>query len=227
MFKNIRDKILGKSPVYRTLELPITLRVALPNEVPMNETVLANINKSKTAKIVEGYTIKLKDDTPENSTLEFKFFSEINIDNSRLWKLFIELTDFLPNEVALIFGHIDDDEVNYGNYTNKTDVINFLNKYEKELTSDTYLKFGLIFHSDNQLVEVFVDETKYIKFWGVDRNTFENNLQGFGLTNIEDLEFIDEYPKVRHPLITLDETVVDTSKLLELLKAEYITTANI
>jgi len=46
-------------------------------------------------------------------------------------------------------------------------------------------------------------------------------LNNFGLTNIEDLEFIDEYPKVRHSLITLDESVTDTEKLLEILKNEY------
>ncbi len=220
MFKKIREKILGQKPVYRTLELPITLRVPLPNEVPMDETVLANIKKSETANIVEGYTIKNKDENPEHSNLEFEFYSEINIDNSRLWKLFIELTNFLPNEVALISGHIDDDEINYKNNLDKTEIINLLNKYEKELTSDTFLKFGLIFHSDKQLVEVFVDETKYIKFWGSDRNTFENVLQKFGLNNIKDLEFIDEFPKVRHSLKTLDETVIDTEELLEILQHE-------
>ena len=220
MFKKIRDKILGQKPVYRTLELPITLRVPLPNEVPMDDTVLANIKRSETANIVEGYTLKLKDDNPENSNLEFEIYSEINIDNSRLWKLFIELTSFLPNEVTLISGHIDDDEINYRNNLDKTQIINLLNKYEKELTSDTFLKFGLVFHSDKQLVEVFVDETKYIKFWGSDRNSFENVLHSFGLTNIENLQFIDEFPKVRHSLITLDETVINTDNLLEILRNE-------
>ncbi len=46
-------------------------------------------------------------------------------------------------------------------------------------------------------------------------------MHNFELTNIEDLEFIDEYPKVRHPLITLDDTVTDTLELLEILKNEY------
>ena len=220
MFKKIRDKILGQKSVYRTLELPITLRVPLPNEVPMDDTLLANIKRSETANIVEGYTLKLKDNNPENSNLEFEIYSEINIDNSRLWKLFIELTNFLPNEVTLISGHIDDDEINYRNNLDKTQILNLLNKYEKELTSDTFLKFGLVFHSDKQLVEVFVDETKYIKFWGSDRSSFENVLHSFGLTNIENLQFIDEFPKVRHSLITLDETVFDTDKLLEILMNE-------
>lgn len=211
---------MGQKPVYRTLELPITLRVPLPNEIPMDETVLANIKRSETANIVEGYTIKLKDDNSEHSNLEFEFYSEINIDNSRLWKLFIELTNFLPNEVAIISAHIDDDEVIYGNYADKTKVIKLLNKYERELTSDTFLKFGLIFHSDKQLVEIFVDETKYIKFWGSDRNTFENVLQKFGLNNIKDLEFIDEFPKVRRSLKTHDETVIETEELLEILQYE-------
>ena len=218
MFKKIREKIVGNKPKYRTLELPITLRVPFPNEVPMDETVLANIKKSETANIVEGYTIKDKAENPEHANLEFEFYSEINIDNSRLWKLFIELTNFLPNEVVLISGHIGDDGINYGNYTDKKEIVNLLKKYEKELTSDTYLKFGLLFHTDEKLVEVYVDDTKSIKFWGSERKTFENVLQNFELTNVKDLEFIDEFPIVRHPLITIDDTVIDTVKLLEMLK---------
>ncbi len=221
MFKKLKDKILGNRPIYRTLELPITLRVPLPNEVPMDKTVLGNIKKSETANIVEGYTIKDKDENPEHSNLEFEFYSEINIDNSRLWKLFIELTNFLPNEIALISAHIDDEEINYGSYSDKQEVLNFLKNYKKELTADTFIKFGLIFHSDNLLAEVFVDETKYIKFWGSDKVKFENTLQNFNLKNIENLEFIDEYPKVRHALISLDDTVIDTDELLEKLKNEY------
>ena len=163
MFEKLRENIFGQKPVYRTLELPITLRVPFPNEVPMDRTILENIKKSKTAKIVEGYTIKDKDNNPEYLGLEFEFYSEININNSRLWKLFIKLTNFLPNEIELISGHIDDEEINYGNYSDKREILNFLHKYEKELTADTFMKFGLLFHSDKQLVEVFVDETKYIK----------------------------------------------------------------
>ncbi|MCZ7615210.1 MAG: hypothetical protein M5T52_17130 [Ignavibacteriaceae bacterium] len=184
MFKKITEQLFGQKTNYRALELPITLRVPLPNEVPMDETVLAKIKKSETAKIVEGYTIKIKENNPEHSNLEFEFYSEINIDNSRLWKLFNELTYFLPNEVTLLSGHIDDEEINYGTYSNKTNIIDFLNNYEKELTSDTFLKFGLLFHSENQLTEVFVDETKYIKFWGSDRKTFEDTLNNFGLKKL-------------------------------------------
>ena len=221
MLKKIREQFFGGDGKNKRLEFPVTLRFALPNEVPNDKILLDNIKRSETANIVEGYTLKLKTDNPEQTNLEFEFYSEINIDNSRLWKLFIELTNFLPNEIALISGHIDDEELNYGIYSNKLEVINFLNKFENELSKDTYLNFGIIFHSENQLVEVFVDETKYIKFWGSGRTYFENVLQNFGLKNIENLEFIDEFPKVRFPLITLDKTVTDTGKLLELLKNEY------
>ena len=221
MFKKLRQNMFGQKPVYRKLELPITLRVPLPNEVPMDTTILANIKKSQIAKIVEGYTIKNKDNNSEHSNLEFEFYSEINIDNSKLWSFFIELTNFLPSEISLISGHIDDEEINYGQSANKHEIINFISKYEKELTADTFMKFGLISHSDKKLIEVFIDETKYIKFWGSNKTEFKNVLQNYGLINIEDLEFIDEYPKVRHSLISLDETVSDTEELLEILKNKY------
>lgn len=220
MFRKLIEKLLGNNTTNHKLEFPITLRFPLPDEVPMDETVLADIKRSETANIVEGYTIKDKDVNPEHSTMGFEFYSEINIDNSRLWKLFIELTNFLPNEVTLLSGHIDDDSINTGTYADKKDILHLLNKYEKELTGDTFLEFGLLSHTPEKLIEVFVDETKYIKFWGSDKKLFEQTLKDFGLSNIEDLEFIDEFPKVRLPLTAFDETVMDTDQLLELLKTE-------
>lgn len=221
MFKKIKEQIFENTASFRTLELPITLRILSSNEAPMDKNVLAEIKKSENAKIIEGYTIKNKDNNPEYSNLEFEFYSEINIDNSRLWELFNELANFLPSEVMLLSGHIDDEEVNYGSYFNKSGILDFLNIYKKELMNDVFLKFGLLFYSDSQFLEMFVDETKYIKFWGSDIQTFEDLLKSFGLKNIKDLEFIDQYPKVRHSLITFDENVTDTDKLLEILKNQY------
>ncbi len=204
----------------KPLELPITLRTPEPNEVPLNSSVSERLEKRKTANIVEGYTINFKENDSDNENLQFKFYSEINIDNSKLWELFICLSDLLPEEVALLSGHIDA-ELNFGNYCPKWQILEYLKKYEKELVGDTFMNFGLIFHSDVVLIEIFIDESKYIKFWGLDEKSFKHILQKFNLQQVDNLEFVDEYPKVREPLRLFIKDVLDTDELIEILKNEY------
>jgi hypothetical protein len=218
--ENIYNKLFGKKDNVKPLELPKTLRTPKANEVPMNSSVLERLKKRETANIVEGYTLKLKEENPEHKDLAFEFYAEINIDNSKLWDLFLNLTELLPQEVALLFGHIDA-EIIYGNYSDKKQVLSFIKKYEKELVADTFMNFGLIFQTDQTLTEIFIDESKYVKFWGVDKSKFESILQKKGLKRIENLEFVDEYPKVREPLRLFDTTITDTNELIEILKGEY------
>ncbi len=204
----------------KELELPITLRSLRKDEVSRNSSILERLEKRENANIVNGYTLKSKSEAPTNKNLPFKFYAEINIDNSRLWNLFLELTKLFPSEVALLFGHVDA-EVNYGNYTKKDNLLNFLKSYEKELVADTFLNFGIIYHTNEELIEAFIDESKYIKFWGVDTTEFVKIMTTFDLENIEDLEFVDEYPKVREVLRLFDENVTDTPGLIEVFKNEY------
>ena len=77
----------------------------------------------------------------------------------------------LPNEVSLIFNH-SDCEPEYGKYSDKNQILGFLSEYEAEIVSDTFIGIGIIFHSDYELIEIFVPESKYIKFWGVDQESF-------------------------------------------------------
>lgn len=205
----------------KSLQLPITIRSFNEDEVHMDSELLKAIEELKSANIVEGFTFKLKDDNPENENLGFKFYSEINVDNSRLWELILELSETLPENVAFLFGQIDQD-VQYGSYTSKSEIFSFLSRYKKELTQDTFLSFGFIYHDKNNLTEIFIDECKYIKYWGNEEDLFRNILKKFNLEEINELEFIDEYPKVRETLKQYDESVVETNVLIEIFKQEYL-----
>lgn len=203
----------------KPLQLPQTLRLATREDLTGNFP-LPKLEEIENANIIEGYKLHHKDDNPENLNLPFNFFSEINIDSSRLWDLFIALSADLPEEVSLIFGHIDS-EPTYGKYVNKKDLIRFLSQYRKELTQDTFMFFGLIFNDDNKLIEVFIDESKYIKYWGTDEITFRNHLFKFNVKEISDLNFIDEFPKVRESLNQFDEEALSTVELINLLRTEF------
>ncbi|MCL6220877.1 hypothetical protein [Zunongwangia pacifica] len=201
-----------------TLELPITLRAPKVDEIPMNSSVQKRLELRENAKIVEGYKILPKTNT--QADLAFNFYAEINIDNSRLWNLILELSKELPDEISLIFNH-SDAEPNYGKYADKNKTLKFLTNYKTEIIADTFIDVGMIFHSDSALIEIFVPESKYIKFWGTDQKSFLKIMEKFGLKEIDGIEFVDEYPKVREPLRLFNDHITDSNELIEVLKKEF------
>ena len=46
-------------------------------------------------------------------------------------------------------------------------------------------------------------------------------MNNFKLKKIDDIEFVDEYPKVREPLRLFENNITESDKLIELLKKEY------
>ncbi|WP_185205990.1 hypothetical protein [Chryseobacterium sp. C3] len=205
----------------KTLEFPKTIRFLNEDEIPNNPSILKRWEESKTANIVQGYTFKLKENNSEHESIGFDFFAEINIDNSNLWNLTVALSKTLPEVAAVLFGHIDFG-LNYGNYEEKDSILKFINQYKKELTQDAFINFGLIYNDDESLVEIFIDESKYIKYWGVDEELFREIMNDFKLEQIENLEFIDEYPKVREVLTRFDENAIDSNLLIEKLSEKYL-----
>jgi len=203
-----------------SLELPKTLRAPEIDEVPMNSSVSERLKLREMAKIVEGFKILPKDNNPENKELAFNFYAEINIDNSKLWDLILELSKQMPDEISLIFNH-SDYEPEYGIYSDRNQTLDFLSKYETEIISDTFIDIGMIFHSDSELIEIFVPESKYIKFWGVDQESFLKSMNKFDLKEIDGIEFVDEYPKVREPLRLFNESITDSNELIELLRTNF------
>ncbi|HCR77050.1 MAG TPA: hypothetical protein DIW37_11735 [Chryseobacterium sp.] len=205
----------------KTLEFPKTIRFLNEDEIPNNPSILKRWEESKIANIVQGYTFKLKENNSEHESIGFDFFAEINIDNSNLWNLTVALSKTLPEVAAVLFGHIDFD-LNYGNYEEKDSILKFINQYKKELTQDAFINFGLIYNDDESLVEIFIDESKYIKYWGVDEELFRKIMNDFELEEIKNLEFIDEYPKVREALTRFDENAIDSNLLIEKLSEKYL-----
>ena len=194
------------------IELPRTLRPPRYDEVPKNSSALERIEELKTANIVEGYKLLENSKKSENQQeIPFKFFAEINIDNSMLWDLIMKLANELPNEAAPIFGH-DGAELVYGDYVNKARLLTELDNYKKELTEDSFIQWGIIYNDKNALIEVFVSESKYIKFWGVNCDSFRQVMFDFGLNEIE--------KKVSSKKMTPDEKTelkLDIGKIPEIL----------
>ena len=201
----------------RTLELPITIRTARIDELPSTQDNIDWIEESKTVKIVEGYILH-KNETNE---LPFTFFAEINVDNSKLWELFKALLISFEEEICFIFGHIDNEPF-YSKSRDKFEILNVIEKFQTELTQDGFLEFGIIYHDENKLKEVFVKKPKYIQFWGIDKNEFLAVMNSFSIYEVEDMKFIDEFPLVTEALRIHKENVIETSEMIDRLAEIFV-----
>jgi hypothetical protein len=199
----------------KKLELPVTIHLARKDEVPNTSEILQNILEGENANIVEGYKI-----LPNTSQeLPFTFFSEINIDNCNLWSLFKALLLSLPQQVCFIYGHIDSKPI-YSLYKDKFSLLNNIQPYSKELSQDGFLEFGVLFQDEATLNEVFVKKGKYIQFWGTNMESFIRVMNEHSLYEIEDLNFIDEYPVATESLSLYDSNVLRTEDLITVLSRQ-------
>jgi hypothetical protein len=196
----------------RRLKLPVTIRIARPDEVPNNPIILKKIEDGKGANIEEGYVFHYN----ESHDLPFKFFAEINIDNDNLWSLFKTLLLQLPQEICLVFNHKDEEPI-YSGYADKYEVINKLEQYEIELTQDGLLEFGALYNNKSFMEEIFIQSTKYLQYWGMDEERFKRTMTDFNLYEVPTLKFIDEFPIATEPLHFHNTQVKDTSVVLKQL----------
>lgn len=200
----------------KALELPPTIRTARQDEVTPHDEVLKRLQAREAITLREGYTFQ---HNPTNE-LPFRFFSEINIDNPRLWDLFTALAARMPDELSLIYGHIDD-EPTYGRYLPKQELLAQLAAYRLELSQDGMLEAGLIYQDEGRLEEVFIRRAKYLQFWGVDEAAFRDVMQAFGLEQVEGLSFIDDFPLATEPLQHHHPEAKDTEEVLQELKEQF------
>lgn len=196
------------------LKIPRTIN---QEDVPNNSSAMEQAQAKHSAKIIEGFKLFQNEKKSESP---FIFAAEINIDNDRLWDLFISLCEELPDIAALLFGFYDND-INYGRYAEKEEIMLELSKYRREISEDCHLELGLIHHTELELIEVFIAEAKYIKFWGTDETSFRNIMHKFNLSEIRDIEFIDEYPKAVYPLKSIIEDVADTYEIITDLQEKF------
>lgn len=192
------------------LEAPPTIRLPRPDELPNNPEVFERLKGREKANIVEGY--KLSNNTTHD--LPFKFYVEINIDNSRLWDLFKALANQLPDNLSCIY-NLYEEEAIFSDYKDKNIILKQLDTYKTELTQDCNLEFGLIYQADDKLEEVFVSDSKFLKVWGNNEIAFRQLMNDFRLNEISDLNFIDEFPKVVEPLTMFNEKAKRTETIIE------------
>jgi hypothetical protein len=197
----------------RSLELPVTIRSPRYDELPDNERTRQKLIEREGANIVEGFTLRQN----PSSDHPFKIYAEINIDNVNLWALFKALTLEFPEEVCLVYRHIDD-EPSFSRYMGKSELMDQIQPFEFELTRDGFLEFGIIYQDEKSLQEIYIKKAKYIQYWGMNEAAFRKTLADFEIYEVEDLNFIDEYPLATESLGSHFPEAIETNHILEQLK---------
>lgn len=195
------------------IELPKTIRPARIDEVPNDAKTLEKLQKIDHANLIEGYTLRLIDQNNESHTAApYSFYSEININNSRLWNMITALAELLPDPLFLILTY-SEAEPDYCEIGDKNKLMAYLKKFKTELIADVFLEWGMVYQDKETLVELLISDSKYVKFWGINLLKFKSMMTNFNLHQIDNLEFIDEYPTIRTPLRSLDKSTKDTMDL--------------
>lgn len=177
------------------LELPATIRVPLAEELPHRDDIDILLARREKALIEEGYKLTLN----TNAKLNWHFHAEININNSRLWKLFLALVEDLPAQLYCEYSYSDDEPLS-SDYFSKVELIQTLSAFEQELVQDTSLQFSLVSNQTSALTEIAVTLCKYIRFTGSDIDSFKKHMKTFNLKEIPELSFVDEHPYLTEPL---------------------------
>ncbi len=177
------------------LKLPITVRIPTDEELDYRPDIEEILQKRRDANIREGYVLEMN----ENKRLPFRFQAAININNTRLWDLFLALAATLPQKVSCVYG-LHEEEAATTAQLQKDFVLAQLGKYREELTQECQLEFGLLFQTKDLLIELSVTESKYIRYWGAELERLRLLMQSFHIPPVPGLAFIDEYPKVVTPL---------------------------
>jgi len=194
----------------KPLKLAPTISTPELEDTSSNSNFAKKVRMRDKANIIEGYTLVTEFDSPKL----YNFFSEINVDNGRLWDVVKALVSQFPDDVAFIYHHIDDEPV-YGKYLDKYELINTLEKYKLELTQDGFLKFGIISNTEDFLEEVFVEKAKYLQYWGVNKEKFIETMNKNDLYYVKNLDFIDGYPLETRVLSYFQPNAIETIQLLK------------
>jgi hypothetical protein len=175
-------------------KLPLGIRVPRDDEYPSDVDV-SEVNENRnSANIVEGFTFK------EVSADKYNYYTEVNVDADRGWDLFCCLTNSLIKENAYGIVAFKGQEPKLSQFTNVNTILNILEKHKFELTNDGYLEFGIASYDENSLNEVFVTSYKYFKIWSKEKDSLINALINFGLEEVAELQFVDEFPVVSEAL---------------------------
>lgn len=173
-----------------TLEFPEGVRLAQLDEIPGPEQARSEAwSKLQTAEIRPGYVITESDDP------RFRFYGEANVDASKVWDVFRDLSQtLLGKKATLLISEVDEEPVPVATAT-VTHALRAAEPHRYQLANDGFLQFGLLNQEGDEIREVFVAPTKHFKLWFTDAPTLRSVMRQHDIPEVDALQFIDEFPR--------------------------------
>ncbi|MCR3761927.1 hypothetical protein KYB31_23430 [Clostridium felsineum] len=189
-------------------KLPLGIRIPRNDEYPNGYDIDSINNKRNLANITEGFKIT------EVKGEKFSYYATINIDVDKIWDVFCSLTSSLIDDIAYGIIGFKDEKPILSKFASIERVIEVFRKYKFELTNDGYLQFGIANYDDNSLNEIFVTSFKYMTIWTNNKEQLVETLNSFGIRQVENLQFIDEFPVVSEALTAKEYYGINIIRML-------------
>lgn len=184
-----RNKITHNQWSQDELEIPFVIREMNPSDV--SDSVYVDWIKRKTIVLKEGFTI---DPSKDQYNELFDFYCMINVDNSKVWQLGKELMNTLSDQAYMVYG-LHGEELNYSSNIPLDTIIKKLDDVENEIINNCFVNIGVV-DTFGSVKEVFIDESKFIRYWGSNEPEFRELMRKYELDEFDTLQFVDEFPKV-------------------------------
>ena len=182
------------------LVFPEGIRLARANEIPNSPEKSESVEKIRNAQIEQGYVSQ----TASESL--FTCYAEANVDAPQIWQVFRSLCEaLLPEEAMPIIGEIDEEPLHNGSYDQTQKLLALFERFNYYLTNDCNIQFGLASETNTELTEVFVTPTKHFQIWTSKADILADVMKKYGIAESDELQFIDEFPRVTTALKYNDE----------------------
>ncbi len=198
------------------LKIPFVIRQPNEIDIPKGDSTYNSWKERKSIILEEGYVFALNENQEE---LNFDFYCEINVNNPNLWRLSKRLLDNLEGEAYIVY-NLHEDEVRYGDKISITEIIQKLDKIESDILNNCSVSIGII-QNEDKLNEVFIDESKFIKYWGTDEEFLRGIMKDFGIEEREEMKFVDQYPKIVYDWNFVNKEAKTNEELIEYLETEF------
>ena len=182
------------------LVFPKGIRLARANEIPNSPEKSGSVEQIRNSQIEQGYVSRT---ASENL---FTCYAEANVDAPQIWQVFRSLCEaLLPEESMLIIGEIDEESLHNGGYDQTQKLLALFERFNYYLANDCHIQFGLAAETDTELTEVFVTPTKHFQIWTNNAKVLADVMKKYGVTESDELQFIDEFPRTTTALKYNDE----------------------
>ena len=172
------------------LILPVSIVEPELDDMTFGDSTLIFVERRKNISLVQGFTFYENENSKNDG---YKFYSEVNVDNPKLWNLSKKLLANFKNDVYIVY-QINEDSLTYGSQYSVTSTIDKLDKIEGEILNNCNVSIGIV--QDSKVFnELFIDESKYIQYWGNNESYFRTLMKSYGINEKEKMNFVDEFPR--------------------------------